>query len=219
MWAVSFRAHCVWMNAQPLEPGRSYFIKHTSHQVRGVDSRRQLPVDVNSLDRLARPVSNSTRSARFPSKRITRLFFDPYAVIRVTGAFIVIDPVSNETLAAGMIIDIEGKEETRGLVLESDRTARFGHRSAIVSVEDHESAVLLERELFDRGAAVAVVASSDDDTVKLAKAAGLIVIVTGIAPPNAIDAGRLAPNEALALLERRGVLVGREEQLGAGEGI
>jgi hypothetical protein len=47
----------------------------------------------------------------------------------------------------------------------------------------------------------------------------LIVIVTGVAPPNAIDAGRLAPNEALSLLERRGVLVGREEQLGSGEGI
>ena len=78
--------------------------------------------------------------------------------------------------------------------------------------------MLLERELFDRGAAVAVVDSADW-AVELAKAAGLIVIVTGIAPPNAIDAGRLAPNEALAMLERRGVLVGREEQLGAGEGI
>ena len=68
-----------------------------------------------------------------------------------------------------MIIDIEGKEETRGLVLESDRVARFGHRSAIVAVEDHESAVLLERELFDRGAAVAVVEGADAQSAHLAK--------------------------------------------------
>ena len=60
---------------------------------------------------------------------------------------------------------------------------------------------------------------ADGVAVKLAKAAGLIVIVTGEAPANAIDAGRLAPNEALSLLESRGVLVGREEQLGSGEGI
>ncbi|HVY94721.1 MAG TPA: hypothetical protein VHA14_18290, partial [Bryobacteraceae bacterium] len=136
-----------------------------------------------------------------------------------TGAFIVIDPVSNETLAAGMIIDIEGKEETRGLVLESDRVARFGHRSAIVAVEDHESAVLLERELFDRGAAVVVVESADAQSAKLAKAAGLIVIVTGAAPANAIDARKLSPVEALSLLERRNVLSSREEQTGLGEGI
>ena len=35
----------------------------------------------------------------------------------------------------GMIIDIEGKEETRGQVLASDRSARFGHRPAVVAVE------------------------------------------------------------------------------------
>ena len=214
-----FRAHCVWMNAQPLEPGRSYFIKHTSHQVRGVIRSVNYRVDVNSLDRLAATRLELNEIGEISVETHHPLFFDPYAKNRVTGGFIVIDPVSNETLAAGMIIDIEGKEETRGLVLESDRTARFGHRSAIVSVEDHESAVLLERELFDRGAAVAVVESADYEMARLAKAAGLIVIVTGIAPPNAIDAGRLAPNEALSLLERRGVLVGREEQLGAGEGI
>ena len=214
-----FRAHCVWMNAQPLEPGRSYFIKHTSHQVRGVIRGVNFRVDVNSLERIGAARLELNEIGEISVETHHPLFFDPYARNRVTGGFIVIDPVSNETLAAGMIIDIEGKEETRGLVLESDRTARFGHRSAIVSVEDHESAVLLERELFDRGSAVAVVESADLETLKLAKAAGLIVIVTGVAPANAIDAGRLAPNEALSLLERRGVLVGREEQLGAGEGI
>jgi sulfate adenylyltransferase large subunit len=214
-----FRAHCVWMNAQPLEPGRSYFIKHTAHQVRGVIRSVNYRVDVNSLEHLSATRLELNEIGEISVESHHPLFFDPYAKNRVTGAFIIIDPVSNETLAAGMIIDIEGKEETRGVVMESDRTARFGHRSAIISVEDHESAVLLERELFDRGSAVVIVESADYETAKLAKAAGLIVIVTGIAPPNAIDAGRLSPNEALGLLERRGVLVSREEQMGSGEGI
>ena len=214
-----FRAHCVWMNAAPLEPGRSYFIKHTAHQVRGVVRSVNYRVDVNSLEHLSAARLELNEIGEISVESHHPLFFDPYTKNRATGAFIIIDPVSNETLAAGMIIDIEGKEETRGVVMESDRTARFGHRSAIVSVEDHESAVLLERELFDRGAAVVVVESADYETAKVAKAAGLIVIVTGMAPPNAIDAGKLAPNDALHLLERRGVLVSREEQMGSGEGI
>ncbi len=214
-----FRAHCVWMNAAPLEPGRSYFIKHTSHQVRGVVRSVNFRVDVNSLEKIGAQRLELNEIGEISVETNHPLFFDPYASNRVTGAFIVIDPVSNETLAACMIIDIEGKEDTRGIVRESDRVARFGHRSAVVAVEDHESALLLERELFDRGAAVAVLDSVDQENLKLAKAAGLIVIVTGKALPNAIEAGHLAPNDTIALLERRGVLVGREEQLGAGEGI
>ncbi len=85
------------------------------------------------------------------------LFFDPYTQNRITGAFIVIDPLSNETLGAGMIIDVEGKEETRGQVTEAERASRFGHRAAVIAVDDSEAALLLERELFDRGALVAVV--------------------------------------------------------------
>jgi hypothetical protein len=47
----------------------------------------------------------------------------------------------------------------------------------------------------------------------------LIVIVTGTPPADAIDARRLATHEAIAMMERRGVLIGREDQLLEGEGI
>jgi hypothetical protein len=147
------------------------------------------------------------------------LFFDPYMQNRITGAFIVIDPLSNETLGAGMIIDVEGKEETRGQVTAAERATRFGNRSAVIAVDDSEAALLLERELFDRGALVAVIPEADTTAVALANAAGLIVIVTGFAPPAAIDASRLATHEVIGILERRGILIGHEEQLLEGEGI
>jgi hypothetical protein len=86
-------------------------------------------------------------------------------------------------------------------------------------VEDSETALLLERELYDRGAAVAVVENADAATLALATAAGLIVLATGVAPPSAIDLRRLATHEAIRQLERRGVLSGYEEQLVEGEGI
>ena len=52
-----------------------------------------------------------------------------------------------------------------------------------------------------------------------ANAAGLIVIVTGGAPQGVIDASRMATHEVISILERRGILIGREDQLLEGEGI
>jgi len=90
-------------------------------------------------------------------------------------------------------------------------------------VDDSEAALLLERELFDRGAMVVAVGEADAGALALAKTAGLIVIVTSGAPSNAgitvIDAQKLATHEAISLLERRGILVEYEEQLLEGEGI
>ena len=130
-----------------------------------------------------------------------------------------IDPLSNETLGAGMIAGVEGREEVRGQVSVSDRMARFGHRGAVVAVEDTGAALMLERELFDRGANVVVAASLDAGAASIANASGMIVILIGQAPPGTIDLRRVAMQEAVRLLERRGVLTGREEQLTEGEGI
>src|ERR1700728_127273 len=217
--AKRFRSSIVWMNAKPLEPGRSYFIKHTSHQMRGVIRGIHHRLDVNTLAHVEAQRLELNEIGEISVETHRPLFFDPYTQNRITGAFIVIDPLSNETLGAGMILDVEGKEETRGQVTDAERTTRFGHRAAVIAVDDSEAALLLERELFDRGALVAVIHEADTASLALAKAAGLIVIVTGFAAPNAIDASRLATHEVIGILERRGILIGREEQLLEGEGI
>ncbi len=217
--ARRFRSSIVWMNAKALEPGRSYFLKHTSHQVRAVIRSIHHRLDVNTLAHVEATKLELNEIGEISVETHRPLFFDPYTLNRITGAFILIDPLSNETLGAGMIQDVEGKEETRGQVTQAERTTRAGHRPAVIAVDDSEAALLLERELFDRGANVVVTASADPAALAIANAAGLIVIVTGSAPENAIDARRLATHEAIATLERRGVLTGREEQLLAGEGI
>jgi sulfate adenylyltransferase large subunit len=217
--ARRFRSSIVWMNARPLEPGRSYFIKHTSHQVRGVIRGIHHRLDVNTLAHVDAQKLELNEIGEISVETHRPLFFDPYKTNRTTGAFIVIDPLSNETLGAGMIIDVEGKEETRGQVTADERATRFGNRSVVIAVDDSEAALLLERELFDRGAMVAVVAEADATALALANAAGLILIVSGTAPANSIDARRLATHEVVGVLERRGVLTGHEEQLLEGEGI
>ena len=207
------------MNARALELWRSYVIKHTTHQVRGVVRAINYRVDVNTLARVGAARLELNEIGEISVETHHPLYFDPYNLNRITGAFILIDPLSNETLGAGMIRDIEGKEETRGQVTHADRTARFGHRGAVVAVEDSESALLLERELFDRGANVAVVSSLESSAARLATAAGLIVIVVGAVPPSAVDVRRMATQEAVRQLGRLGILAGHEEQLIEGEGI
>jgi sulfate adenylyltransferase large subunit len=217
--ARRFRSQIVWMNSKPLEPGRSYFIKHTSHQVRGVIRAISYRLDVNTLAHLEASKLELNEIGEVSVETHRPLFFDPYKTNRTTGAFIVIDPLSNETLGAGMIVDVEGKEETRGQVTAAERATRFGNRAAVVAVDDSEAALLLERELFERGAMVAVVSEADAAAIALATAAGIILIVTGSAPAASIDARRLATHEAIGILERRGILIGHEEQLLEGEGI
>jgi sulfate adenylyltransferase large subunit len=221
--AKRFRASLVWMNAKALEPGRSYFIKHTSHQVRGVIRGIHHRVDVNTLALVDATKLELNEIGEVSVETHRPLFFDSYKDNRITGAFIVIDPLSNETLAAGMIIGVEGKEETRGQVTDAERMARFGHRPAVVTVDDAEAALLLERELFDRGALVSVIGLPGLD---VARAAGMIAIVTEEVPGwavgagvTAVDARRMATSEALNLLERRGVMGGSDEFLMQGEGI
>jgi sulfate adenylyltransferase large subunit len=205
-----FRAHVVWMNANALEPGRSYLIKHTAHQTRAAVRSINYRVNVNTLEHetVGRLDLNEIGSISVESHR--PLFFDEYSRNRSTGSFIFIDPLSNETLGAGMIDAIEGQEEIRGQVSQQERAARFGHAPVVLAVEDHESALMLERELFDRGAAVVVAEAPSPGQLALAAAAGFIVIVASAADtgalPDAIDLQRLALEDAVQLLEKRGVI-------------
>ena len=96
------------------------------------------------------------------------LFFDPYEKNRATGAFILIDPLTNETLAAGMITgaaagerhpaeDQAALELSTGRVTPAERYIRAGHRPVALWLVGHqELAYVLERKLFDRGCLVHV---------------------------------------------------------------
>ena len=62
--ARRFRSSIVWMNAKPLEPGRSYFIKHTSHQVRAVIRSIHHRLDVNTLAHVEAAEARAERDRR-----------------------------------------------------------------------------------------------------------------------------------------------------------
>ncbi len=98
-----FEAMVVWFNGEPAEPGRSYLLKHTSRTVRAKALKIRYRVNVNTL--VQEPVANLQMNdiAYVEFETVSPLFFDPYTQNRITGSFILIDPISNATLGAGMI--------------------------------------------------------------------------------------------------------------------
>ncbi|SEG00902.1 sulfate adenylyltransferase subunit 1 [Bryocella elongata] len=113
------RAMLVWMLEQPLELGTNYLLKHTTRTVRATVRAIRHRIDVNTGERLAATKLNLNDIAEVELETSLPLFFDPYAESRAMGSFILIDPVTNATVGAAMIVaaadETSGSEPTASL--------------------------------------------------------------------------------------------------------
>ena len=101
--ADQFAAHLVWMVAEKLLPGRSYLMKINHATLPATVTELKHRVDIDTLARLAAKTLSLNEVGVANLSLARPVPFDPYAVNRTTGAFILIDRYSNETVAAGMI--------------------------------------------------------------------------------------------------------------------
>ncbi|WP_286233181.1 sulfate adenylyltransferase subunit CysN [Thalassotalea sediminis] len=104
--AKEFKASVVWMHEDELETGREYYIKHGSKLTSGHVSTIENKINVNTME--TTPVSqlalNEIGTVSFSVAE--SIHFDPYQENRATGAFIIIDRLSNITVGAGMITGV-----------------------------------------------------------------------------------------------------------------
>ena len=98
-----FSAMLCWMSSEPFEPHRKYLIKHTTQTVKAVMPEIEYKVDINTLAHNAAAELKMNDIARVRVKTLKPLLCDFYRDNRASGAFIVIDEHSNNTVAAGMI--------------------------------------------------------------------------------------------------------------------
>ena len=99
-------ANLSWLSTKPLDTSRKYLIKHTTQCVRAVFEGIDFRLNVNTLERETGVTTfNLPDIGRVRLKTARPLMFDGYGVTRETGSFILIDEVSNETVAGGMIVD------------------------------------------------------------------------------------------------------------------
>jgi bifunctional enzyme CysN/CysC len=162
-----FDAMMVWMSERALDRQKSYLLKHTTQLVRAEIEDVAFTIDLETLKQseAARldlnDIGRVTISCRRP------LYFDPYKDNRITGAFILIDSLTNNTVAAGMILpDAPQKEEddsrsptsfrARSQVSPDERSERLGQKGATVWLTGLPAsgktaiAFALERRLFDQ---------------------------------------------------------------------
>ena len=139
---------------------------------------------------------------------VSPLFFDPYTENRITGSFILIDPISNATLGAGMIRADLADQTAPGVatkefapVTASERYKRHGHNPALIVVEGNPAlAARLERALFDdhfeilRVSGEAMPVSILESQYAAFASAGLVVIYScaALAPEAKRKLGELA---------------------------
>jgi sulfate adenylyltransferase large subunit len=182
-------AMLVWFGEQPLDGTRRYLVKHSSRTVpatveqilwrKDLENLTEVPAETLSL--------NDIGKVRLVCKR--PLLCDPYQDNRHTGAFIIIDALTHDTVAAGMILGPAGPDAGRAtggsLITPQERHERLGQKGGVILLPEapdaEERAFHLERRLFDLGRHVSVIRGDMEVALALAEA-GLIVLVHTVAP-------------------------------------
>ncbi|MEC8753617.1 MAG: sulfate adenylyltransferase subunit CysN [Verrucomicrobiota bacterium] len=167
-----FEAMIVWMHEEFAEAGKNYVFKHTTNIVPGSISNIRYKVDVNSMKR---DKNKSDINLKINLNEIARchitlhrsIAFDSYTRNRSTGAFIIIDRLTNITVGAGMIVDravsksLKNNEKNikkeKGLVSLEKRSELFNQKPVTIWLTGLSGsgkttiAMLLEKKLMDIG--------------------------------------------------------------------
>ncbi len=101
-----FRAVLCWMTETPLQKSNRYLLKHTTNKVKAIVSEIEYQLDINSYEQKATDRLGLNDIASVKIKLQKPIYADSYAVTRDTGSFILVDEISNNTVAAGMIEEI-----------------------------------------------------------------------------------------------------------------
>ena len=158
----NFEAMLVWMDEEPMDAKKSFFIKQTTNMSRTHIDSIKYKVDVNTMEHLSLENGKLTKEtlpmqlnqiARVVITTAKELFFDPFAKNKATGAFILIDPISNNTSAVGMIIDkVDDNEMIAGQELPTLDLPKLG-----IKPENYDAIEIAVKELNRQGIEIKII--------------------------------------------------------------
>ncbi|MBR1683227.1 MAG: sulfate adenylyltransferase subunit CysN [Bacteroidaceae bacterium] len=99
-----FTTMLVWMDEEPMDTGKQFFLKHNTNTTRATICALRNRVDVNTLEEKPGQPFHLNEIGQVDILTAKTLFFDAYTQNRQTGSFILIDPITNNTSAVGMIL-------------------------------------------------------------------------------------------------------------------
>lgn len=170
-----FEAMLVWMDENPMDPTTQFFIKQANNNTKARIDKIQYKVDVNTMEKSAIDFFSLNEIGRAVLTTNKPLFFDPYKKNKATGSFVLIDPITNNTVAVGMIIDKLASEHLPSRISDEERK-QIGRGEGLITTEQYqkqynqkgatlwvtglfgsgknECAYTLERQLFEMSAKV-----------------------------------------------------------------
>lgn len=213
-------ADIVWMSEDAMKIGKQYDLKFASTPNTGTFSKVHHRVDVNTLERHDSKELQLNEIGLCELTLNKAVAFDAYKKNRATGAFIVIDRLTNVTVGAGMIVGSadSASGETLTAVSAQEKADRFDQKPASIVLTGSNKHVLagaLDRKLFSLGKAAALVSKDDlgennaDDTARILKQAGLIALCTFEAQSEVdlvIDADHTSIDGAIAEIQDKGII-------------
>ena len=168
-----FEAMLVWMDENDMNLSTQFYIKQANNNTKARIDEIRYRVDVNTLEKSSIEKFKLNEIGRVVITTTKPLFFDPYKKNKQTGSFILIDPVTHNTCAVGMIIDklsskhlpsritdVDKKKIAKGepLIKISEYREKYNQKGETVWITGlhgsgkNELAFSLERKLFENGA-------------------------------------------------------------------
>ncbi len=169
-----FEAMLVWMDETAMNKNQQFILKAGTQKLKGRIDAIRYKMDVNTLHRSEAETFQLNEIGRVVLTTSRPLLFDSYRKNRQTGSFILIDPLSHNTSAVGMIIERVNPEtlpslitgdavaSDRSLITTAEREKQLGHKAKTYWITGlhasgkNEVAYKLERLLFDQGKLVVV---------------------------------------------------------------
>ncbi|MGE3274351.1 MAG: adenylyl-sulfate kinase [Vicinamibacterales bacterium] len=179
--ATALESYLCWLDAAPLALGQTYLMYHGTRQVPCRVRHIEYRLDVDTMHREKAHTLGLNDIGRVEIEAAQAVYFDPYRINGATGSFVLVDPRSHLTVAAGMIRgDVRDLTRPRPVaradvrweapaVPRQEREMRQRHRAAVVWLTGLPGAGkttlarALERRLFERGCLTATI---DGDSLR-----------------------------------------------------
>ena len=131
-----FEAMIVWMDEIAMDPSRHYLIKQTTKTARASIDHVDYCINVDTLHKVKVPHLTLNEIGRVALTSNSPLYYDAYQTNRLTGGFILVDYLTNNTVAAGMIIDrLPGDRVPMDVDAVSEPRAATSIRSSFVDLD------------------------------------------------------------------------------------
>ena len=176
-----FEAMLVWMDETPMNLSTQYYIKHTTNTTKARFDQLRYKVDINTLEKISIEKMHLNEIGRVVVTTTKPMFFDPYKNNRQTGSFIIIDPITHNTSAVGMIIDKLDSKNLISRISDTDKE-KIALGKSLINQEEYrrkynqkgetiwitglhgsgknELAFSLEKKLFENGAVAVMIDGS-----------------------------------------------------------